>query len=214
MAESQTFSATRTQSSSSPTLWPKGIIDPLEMIEIEKYQGNFGLLTLSGCQQLGKAVTQQTPVRQAGQHVVIGQFANPLFGGLLGRNVEHRTDQCRLTIELGRRTEDHCRKSRTILADYFQFAMLAADAAHALLHLLKHHRVMNRSNHFERPHAANQLFGAETESARKTGIDVLEQPVLQHKDANLGCIHRRLEQGGKLGEAGHRLGDRRSDFTG
>ncbi len=68
------------------------IVDALEMIQVEKNDGNFSLLALGSRQHLHKTFAQQAPIRQSGQHIVIGQFTDAQLRCLLHRNIGQGPD--------------------------------------------------------------------------------------------------------------------------
>ena len=63
---------------------PQGIVDPLEVVEIEKNQRRGPLLALGDGKQLDHPVGQQTAVRQASQRIEISQFPRLSFSFALG----------------------------------------------------------------------------------------------------------------------------------
>ena len=60
------------------------VVDGLERIDVDEQEPDVGAVTLPQLQGVGEPVEEQTPVRQSGQRVVVGEMCQ---AGLLGREL-------------------------------------------------------------------------------------------------------------------------------
>jgi len=173
-----------------PEVVSERIVDPLEMIEIEKHWRERRSVSFRRGQHLHHPVAQQAPVGQAGQRVEIGQFANFLFGLFLCRNIHHRADGGRLAVVAGGRGENMDGEGRSVLAPGRDLVFLAPGAVLARFHLLHEKRMVMRRRQVERPHPVDHFFGRVAEQVGQERIDVFEQAILEHIDADLRRLGR------------------------
>ena len=96
---------------------PKGVVDPLEVIQIEKHQGDGGFITFRCRQQLFDPVMQQAAIGQPGERIKVGEVANFFLGQPLPGKVEHRTHRRRPTSEDRGRYPNADRNEQTVLAN-------------------------------------------------------------------------------------------------
>ncbi len=57
-----------------------GVVDPLEIIQIDEHQGHFTVMALTVGQHLTQAVLDQPPIGQPGQRIEVGQIIEVLLG--------------------------------------------------------------------------------------------------------------------------------------
>jgi hypothetical protein len=67
---------------------PNGVVDEFEIIQIDKQQGAPAQMPIASGQRNVQSVQEESPVWQASQRVIKGQFLYPLVGQLAGRNVK------------------------------------------------------------------------------------------------------------------------------
>ncbi len=172
---------------------PERVVDPLEMIEVDEDQRHLRPVALGRRQQLRAAIAQQATVRQTGQRVEVGEFANPHFRFLLRRDVEHGAYRRRPPFIGRRRTEDNDREPGFVLAHAGEFVGCARFAGGPLPHLFPNHGALLGNDQVERPAPAHQFLLGVTEERHQERVHITKNVVLEHEDSDLRGFHRRPE---------------------
>ena len=168
------------------------IIDPLEVIEIEKNQRDFFAIALGGGQQLAKAVMQQTAIGQAGQGIEICQLANALLGFLVLRHIQNGADDGGGAIEQDRANEELGRKRAAVIAPTQHLAPFGRTLGIGEEQLFAQPVVMRRFQQIKHGTPGKRI--ARQEDVTQKAVGVADAPALLDEDTDLCRLDGSVEK--------------------